>query len=88
MNHGEAREKAKMLAYILVEEFDAKQVKVAEVLNVSGPTISLWMKEMRLRKENFDLQKQVNELRVIAKGMVESGQIELNNSFQLNHWTR
>lgn len=86
MNHGDTREKAKMLAYILVEEFDAKQVRVADVLNVSAPTISLWLKEMRLRKENFDLRQEVNELRTIAQGMIESGQVERNHSFQVEHW--
>lgn len=45
------REKAKMLAYVLWNEFNAKQVNIAKVLNVSGPTISLWLKEMRYRAE-------------------------------------
>lgn len=38
-----------MLAYVLWSEFNAKQVNIAKVLNVSEPTISLWLKEMRLR---------------------------------------
>lgn len=87
MNHGDARERAKMLAYILVEEYNAKQVKVADVLSVSPPTISLWLKEMRLKKENFDLRQEVSELRTIAQGMISSGQVEQSNTFQIGHWS-
>lgn len=87
MNHGDARERAKMLAYILVEEYNAKQAKVADVLSVSPPTISLWLKEMRLKKENFDLRQEVSELRTIAQGMISSGQVEQSNTFQIGHWS-
>lgn len=81
MNRNNSREKAKMLAYILVEEFNAKQADVAQVLKVSPPTISLWLKEMRLRKQNFELQKEVGELRKVAKEMLSSGKIERHPSF-------
>ena len=57
-----------MLAYVLWNEFNAKQVNIAKVLNVSGPTISLWLKEMRYRAEIHSLTQELQEVRMIAQG--------------------
>jgi hypothetical protein len=75
------REKAKMLAFVLWEEFNAKQVNIAKVLNVSEGTISLWLKEMRLRKEIFSLSQELAEVRLIAQGLQQQGVLEHRQTF-------
>ena len=84
------REKAKMLAFILWHEFNAKQVNIAKVLNVSEGTISLWLKEMRLRfqnaalqQENAALQQELAEVRLIAQGLNQQGLIEQRSAFEV-----
>lgn len=77
------REKAKMLAYVLWNEFNAKQVSIAKVLNVSEPTISLWLKEMKLRASIHSLSKQLAEVRAIAQGFQEQGMIEHRQTFDV-----
>ncbi|ODC03005.1 hypothetical protein BFW38_05035 [Terasakiispira papahanaumokuakeensis] len=75
------REKAKMLAYVLLNEFNAKQVNIAKVLNVSEPTISLWLKEMRFRAEIHSLKQELAEVRRIAQDLQEQGLIEHRQTF-------
>ena len=77
------REKAKMLAFVLWNEFNAKQVNIAKVLSVSEPTISLWLKEMRLRQEIFSLTKELAEVRLIAQGLQQQGALEHRQSFEV-----
>jgi len=77
------REKAKMLAFVLWDEFNAKQVNIAKVLNVSEPTISLWLKEMRLRHTIHNLSKELQEVRAIAQGLLSQGAIEQRQSFDV-----
>lgn len=77
------REKAKMLAFVLWNEFNAKQVNIAKVLNVSEPTISLWLKEMRLRKEIHNLTQELQEVRLIAQGLQAQGAIEQRQTFEV-----
>lgn len=80
------REKAKLLAYVLWNEFNAKQTNIAKVLNVSEGTISLWLKEMRLRAEIHTLQKELTEVREIASGLQAQGLIEHRQDFgHLSH---
>lgn len=73
------RDKAKKLAYILWNEFGSKQKDIAAVLGVSEPTISLWLKEMKLLAEIHDLRQDLQEVRMIASAMVQNGQIPSNN---------
>lgn len=75
------REKAKLLAYVLWSEFNAKQTNIAKVLNVSEGTVSLWLKEMRLRAEIHSLQQELNEVRAIASGLQAQGLIEHRQDF-------
>ena len=75
------REKAKLLAYVLWNEFDAKQTNIAKVLNVSEGTISLWLKEMRFRAEIHSLKQELKEVRAIANGLKSQGLIEQRRSF-------
>lgn len=75
------RNKAKMLAFVLWSEFNAKQVNIAKVLDVSEPTISLWLKEMRLMKQIHDLTNELAEVRLIAQGLQSKGVIEQRQSF-------
>lgn len=75
------REKAKMLAYVLWNEFNAKQVSIAAVLGVSAPTISLWLNEMRLRAQIHHLSSELQEVRQIAQGL--AAQIEQRNAYGL-----
>lgn len=75
------REKAKFLAYVLATEFNAKQTNIAKVLNVSEPTISLWLKEMRLRAEIHSLQQELAEARAIASGLQAQGLLEHRPTF-------
>ncbi|MCA7967343.1 hypothetical protein LGM54_30635 [Burkholderia cenocepacia] len=77
------REKAKMLAYVLWNEFNAKQVNIAKVLNVSEPTISLWLKEMRFRAEIHGLKQELQEVRAIAQGLQAQGLIEHRQAFDV-----
>jgi predicted transcriptional regulator len=77
------REKAKMLAYVLWNEFNAKQVNIAKVLNVSEPTISLWLKEMRLRQTIHNLTQELQEVRLIAQGLQAQGAIEQRQTFDV-----
>lgn len=70
------REKAMMLAYVLWSEFNAKQVNIAKVLNVSPPTISLWLNEMRLKAQIHQLNQELAEVREIARGLQAQGLIE------------
>ncbi len=79
----EPREKAKMLAFVLWSEFNAKQVNIAKVLNVSEPTISLWLKEMRLRQEIHSLTQELHEVRLIAQGLQAQGVIEQRQTFEV-----
>jgi len=75
------RDKAKLLAYVLWNEFNAKQTNIAKVLNVSEGTISLWLKEMRLRAEVNSLQQELKEVRDIANGLKAQGLIEHRQTF-------
>ena len=70
------KEKAKMLAFVLWNEFNAKQVNIAKVLSVSEATISLWLKEMRFRQQIHQLTQELNEVRQIAQGLQSQGLIE------------
>ncbi|KSQ42879.2 hypothetical protein APB30_04585 [Pseudomonas aeruginosa] len=72
-----------MLAYVLWNEFNAKQVNIAKVLNVSGPTISLWLKEMRYRAEIHSLTQELQEVRMIAQGLQAQGLIEHRQTFDV-----
>ena len=77
------REKAKMLAFVLWNEFNAKQVNIARVLNVSEATISLWLKEMRFREQIHNLTQELHEVRQIAMGLKSQGLIEYRQSFEI-----
>lgn len=77
------KEKAKMLAFVLWNEFNAKQVNIARVLNVSEATISLWLKEMRFRQQIHQLTQELNEVRQIALGLQHQGLIEQRRSFDI-----
>ena len=77
------REKAKMLAYVLWNEFNAKQVNISRVLSVSEATISLWLKEMRFRAEIHSLSRELEEVRAIAQGLMQQGAIEYRQSFDV-----
>ncbi len=69
----DTRNKAKALAYVLWNEFGAKQIDISRVLNVSEPTISLWLKEMKLRAEIHQLGSELQEARVYAQALLASG---------------
>ncbi|SVZ73206.1 Uncharacterised protein [Klebsiella pneumoniae] len=75
------REKAKLLAYVLKTEWNAKQKHIALVLQVSEGTISLWVKEMSLKHQIYNLSKELQEVRSLAQGLVSSGKIEKNPGF-------
>lgn len=75
------REKAELLPYVLWNEFYAKQTNIAKVLNVSEGTISLWLKEMRLRAEIHNLQQDLEEVRAIASGLQAQGLLEHRQTF-------
>lgn len=77
------RDRMKWLVLILVDEFNAKQVDVARVFSLSPATISLWLKEMRLRHTIRELTKEVEELRSIASAYVSSGQIGTARSYDI-----
>ena len=77
------RDKAKMLAFVLWNEFNAKQVNIAKVLNVSEGTISLWLKEMRLRQEIHLLTTELAEVRLIAQGLQQQGRLEQRQTFDV-----
>lgn len=80
------KERMKMLVFILVDEYNAKQVDVAKVFGLSAPTISLWMKEMRLRYTIHQMSVELDELRNIAKGFVSSGQIGTTRTYAIPQW--
>jgi predicted transcriptional regulator len=69
----DTRNKAKALAYVLWNEFGARQNDIARVLSVSEPTISLWLKEMRLRAEIHQLGSELQEARAYAQALLASG---------------
>ena len=77
------RDKAKMLAYVLWSEFNAKQINIAKVLGVSAPTISLWLNEMRLRAKIHELTQELAEVRQIAIGLQEQGRLEHRQHFDV-----
>ena len=72
-----------MLAFVLWNEFNAKQVNIARVLNVSEATISLWLKEMRFREQIHNLTQELQEVRQIAMGLKSQGLIEYRQSFEI-----
>ena len=76
------KEKAKMLAFVLWNEFNAKQVNIAKVLSVSEATISLWLKEMRWQQIH-QLTQELNEVRQIAQGLQSQGLIEQRQTFEV-----
>ena len=77
------KEKAKMLAFVLWNEFNAKQVNIAKVLSVSEATISLWLKEMRFRQQIHQLTQELNEVRQIAQDLQSQGLIEQRQTFEV-----
>lgn len=77
----DSRNKAKALAYVLWNEFNAKQTDIARVLNVSEPTISLWLKEMKLRAEIHHLSHELNEARQYAQALLANGSIHVVPAF-------
>lgn len=77
----DSRNKAKALAYVLWNEFNAKQTDIARVLNVSEPTISLWLKEMKLRAEIHQLSHELNEARQYAQALLANGSINVEPAF-------
>lgn len=77
------RERMMWLVLILVDEFRAKQTDVARVFQVSPATISLWLKEMRLRQRIQTLERELGELRLIARGYVDAGQIGVARSYEI-----
>lgn len=77
------REKMKILVFILWDEFKAKQANIAKVLNVSEGTISLWLKEMRLRHQVLLLEKEVVQLREIANQLNQRGVLEYRPTFDI-----
>ncbi len=77
------KETAKMLAFVLWNEFNAKQVNIAKVLSVSEATISLWLKEMRFRQQIHQLTQELNEVRQIAQGLQSQGLIEQRQTFEV-----
>jgi len=79
----DTRQKAKMLAFVLWSEFNAKQVNIAKVLSVSEPTISLWLKEMRLQEKIHSLTQELAEVRLIAQGLQAQGIIEQRHTFEV-----
>jgi predicted transcriptional regulator len=79
------REKAQMLAYVLWDEFNAKQKNIALVLNVSEGTISLWLKEMRLKAENYALRQELNEVRQIAQQLQAAGRLEARLTYDIEN---
>lgn len=77
------KDKVKFLVFLLVTEYRAKQVDVSRVFNVSPATISLWMKEMKLRFQIHNLEVEVSELRQIASAYMASGQIGTSRDYNL-----
>lgn len=77
------RDQAKMLAFVLWNEFNAKQVSIARVLGVSEPTVSLWLKEMRFRNQVEKITDGLDEARTIAKKLQLNGLIEYRQKFDL-----
>lgn len=75
------RDKAKLLAYVLKTEWNAKQKHIALVLQVSEGTISLWVKEMSLKHQIYQLSQELQEVRALAQGLIASGQIEQNSGY-------
>lgn len=73
------RQKAMFLAYVLRMEYGAKQRSISEVLGVSEPTISLWLKEMRLRAEILQLNQELQEARQLAQNLIGQGSISIEN---------
>ena len=72
-----------MLAFVLWNEFKAKQVNIARGLNVSEATISLWLKERRFREQIHNLTQELQEVRQIAMGLKSQGLIEYRQSFEI-----
>ena len=66
---GAPREKVMLAAYILVTEFGARQVDVANVFRYSQGTIHQWVKEIGLKKEIHDLTNELTEVREYARGL-------------------
>ena len=79
----EQREKMKILVFILWNEFKAKQANIAKVLNVSEGTVSLWLKEMRLRHKVLLLEPEVSQLREIANRLNQRGVLEYPPTFDI-----
>ncbi|WP_151797043.1 hypothetical protein [Acinetobacter soli] len=77
----ETNEKAKLLAYVLWNEFGSKQVNIAKVLNVSEATISTWLKEMRFRVQIHQLTQELAEVRQIASNLQAQGLIDVNPTY-------
>lgn len=79
------RDKAKMLAFVLWGEFNAKQTNIAKVLKVSEGTISLWLKEMRYKKDISLFTRELEDIRAIAKGLENEGLLDHRHSFDVLH---
>ena len=72
----QTNEKAKLLAYVLWNEFGSK------LLNVSEATISTWLKEMRFRVQIHQLTQELNEVRQIASNLQAQGLIDVNPTYE------
>ena len=72
-----------LLAYVLWNEFNAKQVNIAAVLGVSTGTISLWLREMRYKAQIHQLTQELHEVRAIAQGLQQEGRLDQRKSFEV-----
>lgn len=64
---GAPREKAMLLAYLMVVEFGSRQVDAATVLRCSQSTIASWIKEVSLQIKINDLKSELSKVRSEAK---------------------
>ena len=58
-------DKHKLMSYLLVNEFDRTQQKVAELFDVSQSTISSSVKEAKLLSKIASMEKELSEARNI-----------------------
>jgi len=63
-------DKHKLMSYLLTEEFDRTQQKVAELFDVSQSTISSAVKEAKLLSQIKSMQNELNQAR---QALVDKG---------------
>ena len=64
----------KLLVYVLYEEFDRSQQQIADLFEVSQPTVSLALKDARKMVKIRNLEEELEEVRTELRALEAGGE--------------